>query len=131
MRIPGRIVYDDKLRFLTELEASSSAAWEDEELLFNEDPCTQASIGGTASASWYADMDLGSAQTMQGFAVINHDLWTMGYTYLMLFTGTTDDGFIWNELRAELTQLDLHPECEPSVCFKFPDVTSNHCGLTC
>jgi len=110
--MPGRIFYKNVLRTLDPI--SEHIGWNDTHRLTDEDPRLCAMATGYASAAYEIVYDLGTARTVKGVAVVNHNINNIGTTYFRLHTGSSDDGITWDELRFTAGSFATYPEYTPS-----------------
>lgn len=113
----GRIFYKNVTRMLD--PSSQHLGWSNVERFTDEDPRTQAVATGYPGTSYEVIFDLGVARTVTGMAIINHNLSTMGYTLVILNTGSADNGTTWEEARLTTPSLQTYPELEPSLAAYF------------
>lgn len=110
----GRIFYNNVLRMLE--PSSWHVGWSntDRTRFSDENPRTQAVATGHAGTTYELIYDLGVAKTVGGVAVINHNLSTMGYTLVTVYTGSTDNGTTWDESTYTTPNLQTYPDLEPA-----------------
>lgn len=114
-----RIFYKNVLRTLEADSAHAGFAVTGTVALTDEEPKTLAVATGYAGTVYELIYDLGTARTVGGVAIINHNLSTMGYTLVMLSVGTTDNGSTWDDGVWTSPNLQTYPAMEPAMASHF------------
>ncbi len=120
----GRIFYKNVTRMLD--PSSQHVGWSNVERFTDEDPRTQAVATGYMGTTYEVIFDLGVARTVTGVAIINHNLSTLGYTLVILNTGSTDNGTTWDENRLTTPNLQTYPGLEPALAGYFSSATKRY-----
>ncbi len=122
--MPGRILYKNLLRTLD--PSSAHAGWSDTHRFTDEDPRLCATATGYSSVFYEVTYDLGTARTASGAAVINHNIPDIGATAFNLYTGSTDNGTLWDELRLAVGNMQSCPGYTPSFAGAFTGVSKRY-----
>lgn len=120
--MPGRIFYKNILRTLD--PSYEHAGWNNTHRLTDESPRLCAMATGTSGTEYVVAYDLGSARSVYGAAVVNHNMGNVGMQYFRLHTGSADDGLTWDELRFAVGDLQTYPAYSPSFAGVFSSAAS-------
>lgn len=113
----GRIMYKNMLRTLD--PDSTDPGWTDTGRLTDDQPGLCAMATGYSGSSYALIYDLGAVRTGTGCAVINHNMPDIGATFFMVYTGSTDNGTTWDELRLIVGSMTSFPAYTPSFSGRF------------